>query len=336
MKKAIVISLGKQILAIGGVAYAIIIAATYAIPHLPISNKENFQALLQVQLTLDNYHEAELHGKKILLFMGSSVVERGIAENYTDSLLRSQGINNIQTINSGVGGFFANANLLLLRTLLENGVKPERIVYGVFIEDLNGGSIIHNNFSSNTPTLPVQEKNVLNVFRFGPQALSPMIDVALLHIYLFAVNNAYREIPSLSAFQRLTFGENMIERDSNYTMDSTLLHQIESIYLLCRDYHIPFAIFNTPLRPTIESPADLPYTHRQDAYNPILQLAHTHGFPIWNLDQQGFFVDKDFLDTYHLTPFGARKMSAIVLQKILEWKQGNITQDSVNDFSISR
>ena len=336
MEKTVVIYLLKHVVSIGIVAFGIIIAATYAIPHLPIANKQNFQALLQVQITIDRQQEDELNGKKMLLFMGSSVVERGIAENYIDSLLRKKEIATIRTTNSAVGGFFADANLVLLRTLLANGIIPERIVYGIFIDDLNGGSVIHNDFGRKNPNLEMRQKNLLNVLHFGPQALSPIVDVAMLHLYLFAVNNAYREVPQLSAFQHLTFGENMIKRDSNYQIDTTLLVNLESIYLLCKEHDIPFAIFNTPLRPMIESPADLPYAHRREAYEAVAQLAYKHGFPIWNLDQPGLFNDSDFRDTYHVTPIGARKMSGMVLQKIIEWKSGIIMQDSAFDFTFFR
>ena len=128
----------------------------------------------------------------------------------------------------------------------------------------------------------------------------------------------------------------MVERDSNYKIDTSLIRHIESIYIICKENNIPFAIFNTPLRPSIISRADLPYAHRREAYDAIAVIAHKHNFPIWNLDNVGYFVDDNFRDTYHVTPHGARKLSALVLKDILEWKSGIIRQDSAFDFPIPK
>src|SRR6187402_2120939 len=127
--------------AIGLVAISIIVALNYAIPHVPLAEKKTFQGLLQVQMAIDEYSDAKNEQKDVVLIMGSSVVERGVIEEYIDSSLDK---NTIRTINCGVGGFFADANKLVLLRLLAQGIRPKRICYGVFIEDLNGHSPVHN------------------------------------------------------------------------------------------------------------------------------------------------------------------------------------------------
>src|SRR6187401_1390812 len=107
---------------IGLVAVSIIVVLNYTTPHVPLAEKKTFQGLLQVQMAIDEYNDAKNEQKDVVLIMGSSVVERGVIEEYIDSSLDK---NKIRTINCGVGGFFADANKLVLRRLLEQGVHPK-------------------------------------------------------------------------------------------------------------------------------------------------------------------------------------------------------------------
>jgi hypothetical protein len=314
-----------QTAAIGLVAISIIIALNYTIPHVPLAEKKTFQGLLQVQMAIDEYNEAEKERKDVVLIMGSSVVERGVIEEYVDSSLDK---NTIRTINCGVGGFFADANKLVLRRLLQEGIRPKRICYGVFIEDLNGHSPVHNTLYKDSNNFIYRDKSLPNVMLYGAKALSSIFDAPTLHIYLFAINHAFRNVENLNALQRLSFGDNMVSQDSTYILDSALVRDIEEIISMCKEHHIELSFFNTPLRPTINSYRDLPYLRRNEGYHVIESLAKTHSLPIWNLDKKGLFEDVDFKDSYHLNHNGGKKMSKILGAKISEWINGKIEQDT--------
>lgn len=310
---------------IGLVAISIIVALNYAIPHVPLAEKKTFQGLLQVQMTVDEYSDAKDAQKDVVLIMGSSVVERGVIEEYIDSLLDT---NTTKTINCGIGGFFADANKLVLRRLLEQGVYPKRICYGVFIEDLNGHSPVHNRLYKDSNNFVYRDKSLPNVMLYGANALSSIFDGPTLHIYLFAVNHAFRNVENLNSIQRLSFGDNMVSQDSTYILDSTLIKDIEEMIGMCREHNIELAFFNTPLRPTIHSYADLPYLRRNEGYRIIESLAKKYSLPLWNLDKKGLFEDADFKDSYHLNHNGGKKMSKMLGVKISEWMNGKIIQDT--------
>lgn len=317
------------------IAYTIVAVLVYSVPHLPLANGRTFHAMLRAQMTVDHAEELKAENKGLLVFLGSSVVERGIAEQYFDSLLNASGIKNLEVSNSGNGGFFAQANLPMFRAMLEYGIRPERVVYGFFLQELNGKSNVHNDFSAeDTSDVKLKRKTLMNVLRYGPEALAPLVKGNTLHIYLFAANNAFREVHDPTSLDKIMFGENVFERDSNYSLSTTYLHDLEEIYLLCKERNIPFAFFNTPVRPTVESPADLPYHRRSDNYEAVYQLATKHGLPIWNYDSPGYFEDSDFQDTYHLTPFGARKITRYLNTELLSWMKGTVRQDSTNTLFI--
>lgn len=330
-RREIVISLIKHMLCIGAVAYAIILISVYAIPHLPLANKRTFHTMLHTQMTLDREKESVESGEKKshLLLLGSSVVERGVDDIYIDSLFSKKGLP-IYISNSGAGGFFAKANLIMFRAMLDQGLRPSMVVYGIFLQELNGRSMIHNNVSDeDTASIKLKKKTLWNTMRFGPMALSPMLDPGSFHIYLFALNNAFRTVHDPNFFQRLSFGENLFERDSNYSLNQEYLKDLKEIYHLCKGRNIPFAFFNTPVRPKVESLADLPYLHRQEAYHAVEQFAIENNIPIWNFDKSGLFDVADFLDTYHLTSNGARKMTSMLADKISAWNNGFIEQDVI-------
>jgi hypothetical protein len=311
------------------IAYAIIATIMYSVPHLPLANGRTFHSMLRAQMTVDNAEELAAQDKQLAVFLGSSVVERGIAEHYFDSLLRSSGINDLEISNSGNGGFFARANLPMFRAMLDYGMRPQRVVYGFFLQEFNAKTKVQNSVSDeDTTTLKLKRKTLLNVLRYGPKALTPLLKPATLHIYLFAKNNAFREVHDPTALDKLMFGDNMFERDSTYQLSHEYLRDLEEIYLLCKSYNIPFALYNTPIRPKIESPADLPYHRRAENYEAVYQLARKHQIPIWNYDRPGYFLDTDFQDTYHVTPFGARKLSKYLFLEMRDWMRGVIRQDS--------
>lgn len=324
-----------QALAILIVAYSIIVALVYSIPHLPLANGRTFHSMLRAQMTVDHAAELESTDRKLLLFLGSSVVERGIAEGYLDSLMQTGGITHLETSNSGNGGFFAQANLPMLRAMLERGLRPERVVYGFFLQEFNGRSKVHNSLAeTDTTDIKLKEKSLLNVVRYGPLALSPLLKGATWHIYLFAANNAFREVHDPNAIQKLSFGDNMFERDSTYELNPKYVGDLEQIYLLCKDLNIPFAFFNTPVRPKIESLADLPYHRREESYNAVLEIAKKYNTPVWNYDRAGSFTDQDFQDTYHLTTWGMRKLTAYVFEDIKQWMSGIIRQDGAETLAM--
>ena len=158
-------------------------------------------------------------------------------------------------------------------------------------------------------------------------ALAPLLDGSTLHIYLFALNNAFRDVHDPNFFQKLSFGENMFERDSTYQLSQAFLNDLKEIYHLCKQRNIPFAFFNTPVRPKVTSLADLPYLHRLEAYQAVERFAIENDIPIWNFDKPGAFEDSDFLDTYHLTPNGARKLTFKLSGKLSTWQKGFTEQD---------
>jgi len=314
-----------QSAAIGLVAISIIVVLNYAIPHVPLAEKKSFQGLLQVQMAIDEYNDAKSEQKDAVLIMGSSVVERGVIEEYIDSSLDK---NTVKTINCGVGGFFADANKLVLRRLLQQGVTPKRICYGVFIEDFNGHSPVHNTLYKDSNNFIYRDKTLPNVMLYGAKALSSIFDAPTLHIYLFAVNHAFRNVENLNSIQRLSFGDNMVSQDSTYILDSTLIKDLEEIILACKEHNIELAFFNTPLRPTIHSYANLPYLRRNEGYRVVESLAKKYSLPLWNLDKKGLFEDADFKDSYHLDHKGGKKMSKMLGLKISEWVSGKTEQDT--------
>jgi hypothetical protein len=311
------------------VGYSIIAAIVYSIPHLPLANGRTFHSMLRAQMTVDNAEEIAAQNKQLVVFLGSSVVERGIAEKYFDSLLHTSGSDSIEISNSGNGGFFARANLPMFRAMLDYGMRPERVVYGFFLQEFNSATRVQNSVSDeDTSLIKLKRKTLLNVLRYGPKALAPLLKPATLHIYLFAKNNAFREVHDPTALDKLMFGDNMFERDSTYQLSQEYLRSLEEIYLLCKSHNIPFALYNTPIRPKIESPADLPYHRRTENYEAVYQLAKKHNIPLWNYDRPGYFSDGEFQDTYHVTPFGARKLSKYLYWEMRDWMRGVIRQDS--------
>src|SRR5207253_2597141 len=138
----------------------------------------------------------------------------------------------------------------------------------------------------------------------------------------FTLNNAFRTVQDPNILQRLSFGENMYERDSSYEFSSAYLRDLKKIYSICKERHIPFAIFNSPVRPKIESLADLPYLHRAEAYRELENFAAQENFPIWNFDVSESFNNNDFLDTYHLNARGTHKLTKFLSEKIVRWNKG--------------
>jgi hypothetical protein len=328
----IIRSMVKQVLAIGIVAYLVILCAVFAMPHLPLANKQTFPPLLRAQMTID--HEREVFSKngsekKHLLLIGSSVVERGIDDDYLDTLMSKAQVPFFCT-NSASGGSFANENIVTFRAMLEKGLQPNCVIYGTFFQEFNGNFLPHTDMTTpDTLRFKLKEKTVWNALRYGPSALSPILDASSLHIYLFSMNHAFRTVQYPNALQRLSFGENMYKRDSSYRFIPAYLDDLKAIYEICKERHIPFALFNTPVRPKIESVADLPYFHKREAYLYLEQFAKQENIPIWNFDMPGSFSDNEFLDTYHLNANGAHKMTQLLADKIAEWQKGIIEQDVV-------
>jgi hypothetical protein len=335
VQKKVVISLIKYVMLLAITAYAAIIIGVFIIPHLPLSNRHTFHILLQTQMTLDREKdEAGSEKQKAhLLFLGSSVVERGVNEFYLDSIFEKEHISYYSS-NSAAGGFFSKANLVMFRAMLEQGLNPKRVIYGIFLQELNGLSIVHNNIrDEDTSAIKLKKKTLWNVLRYGPESLSSMFDGPNFHIYLFELNNAFRDIYDPNFFQRLSFGENMFERDSSYELNRKYLNDLKEIYRLCKERNIPFAFFNTPVRPKVESLADLPYLKKSQAYNAVEEFAIKNNIPIWNFDSPGLFDNSEFLDTYHLTSIGAHKMTKMLADKIAIWQKGFIEQDVTEPLS---
>jgi hypothetical protein len=326
--KKIILSLLLQVCAIGAIAFACITLAVYAIPHLPLADKNTFFPLLHIQMTID-HAEKQSKEKNLLLLLGSSVVERGIDDNYLDTLLMRDRLP-FFSINSGASGSFANGNLVLFRAMLERGLKPERVIYGTFLQEFNGKFLLHLEVTpEDTALIKLKEKNLWNVMRYGALSLSPIIDPPNFHIYTFTVNNAFRTVQEPDFLQRLSFGVNMYERDSSYKFHEQYLQDLKAIYVICKSRNIPFALFNTPVRPRVESYGDLPYFHKIEAYYNIQHFAEEVKIPIWNFDNAEFKND-DFLDTYHLNARGAHRMTNLLESKIAKWSKGIIEQDIVS------
>jgi hypothetical protein len=329
VRKEAVSNIAKQALAIVCVAYALILLLVYAVPHLPLADRRTFYPMLKAQMTVDR--AAEGVGKHLLLFLGSSVVERGVAELYMDSLLEAHGESTLETANSGTGGFFAKANLPMFRTLLERGLKPKYVVYGFFLQEFNKNSAVHVNVSDqDTSDLKLKEKTFWNAALYGPKALFPLTQPDDLHKYVFVANNAFREVHDLSLLDKLMFGQNGFERDSSYKLDTNQVRDMEQIVELCKERGIPLAFYNTPVRPYDAGSADLPYAHRSENYEQMLRICKRYGCPIWNFDRPGLFAATDFQDPYHLTPNGARHITALLESKVIAWKKGAIEQDDVS------
>ena len=336
-RKEIILSLLKQSFAFGATAFLFIVLAVFFIPHLPLANKRTFHTMLRAQIILDREQELAAKGNKKnhLLLLGSSVVERGINQGYMDSLLESSHVSMYAT-NAAAGGFFAKANLIMFRALLDQGLRPRFVTYGIFLQELNGRSAIHGNVNDeDTTAIKLKSKSLTNMIWYGRTALSPILDPSSFHIYLFALNHAFNDVHDPNFFQRLSFGENMFERDSSYVLNNDYLKDLKEIYFLCKERNIPFAFFNTPVRPKVESLADLPYLHRLEAYHAVEKFAVGENIPIWNLDKADLFTDDDFLDTYHLTSDGARKMTKLITEKIGKWQKGYIEQDITQPLSNS-
>lgn len=330
------LSIIRTAAAIAAVCYLVIIAAIYLLPHFPLATKKTFPAELRMQMTLDQYHEFENEHKAMLLVLGSSVVERGVNEPILDSVLSANSLV-MRASNSAGSGMFARSNILNLRTLLASGVKPSMVVYGFFIHDLNGASVIHDTTTENeTSRNGLKERSIINIIKYGPRALSNLVDYVAFHNYLYITNRAYREIDNLSSFEKFAMGNIQVETGSAFRLDLKYLNDIRELYSICKEHHIPFALFNAPLRPQITSANDLPYDHRIEAYETMNSFAKESAVPIWNFDVKGLFENSDFEDTYHLKPRGARKMARLLGERVARWKNGSIEQDIVDSNWVKR
>ncbi len=315
-------------LLIGSVAYAVIAGLVFAVPHLPLANKRTFYALLRAQMAVDEDEKLPEQKREMVLFLGSSVVERGLSERAMDTVFERNNTP-VVAMNAGTGGFCAEANLPMLRAMLEDGLRPKYVVYGMGIQELNRESSVHAFLgASDTSAIKLRRKTFFNIIRYGPTALAPLVNADHLHQYLFAANNAFRDVPNLNVFQRVMFGENMPPQDSSYRFEPRYLDDLNEIVNLCKAYKISVAIYNAPMRPRTLKEQDEPYRHRAEAYERILALAQTQQLPIWNFDRAGLFVQEDFQDNYHLTPSGAKKISAMLGDSIVRWRGGVITKDA--------
>jgi hypothetical protein len=311
----------------GAVAYALVFILVLSIPHLPLANKRTFYGLLRAQMAVDESDRLASTPNKMVLFLGSSVVERGVSERYMDSVFTKNRAT-LETMNAGTGGFCADANLPMFRAMLEIGLRPSRVVYGVGIQELNGASTVHAFFETkDTASVKLKPKTFWNIVRYGPTALAPLLDAPHLHQYLFAANNAFRDVPNLTLFDRLMFGENSPPLDSAYYFEPTYYSDLKQILKLCQENHIPVALYNAPLKPRFVDEQDIPYRHRIDSYRAVKALAREMSVPVWNFDRRGYFDREEFQDNYHLTPVGARKVSKMLADSILNWQAGHITQD---------
>jgi hypothetical protein len=329
IRKKSLLFLLKHVAAIAIATGVWIVLMVYAIPHLPLANKKTFAALLHAQIALDHEHEARASKppKRHLLLLGSSVVERGVDDIYLDTLFSQEKLPYYST-NSGSGGSFANANLVMFRAMLDQGLRPDRVIYGTILQEFNEKFLLHMELNNkDTSLVKLKEKSLWNVLYYGAPALSPILDGPNFHIYIFALNNAFRRVQYPTVLQRLSFGENMFVRDSSYQYNAVYFDNLKAIYAICKERHIPFALFNTPVRPKVESLRDLPYLHKSEAYSHLEEFATQEKFPIWNFDMPGSFDDNDFLDTYHLNARGAAKMTKQLAERIAVWQKGIIEQD---------
>jgi hypothetical protein len=316
-------------LAILIVAYAVVIGLVFAVPHLPLANKRTFYGLLRAQMAVDEGVRLPSVNRGMVLFLGSSVVERGVSERYMDSIFTRYQIP-YETMNAGTGGFCAEANLPMFRAMLEQGLQPSSVIYGVGIQELNAYSTVHAYFETkDTSSVKLKPKTLWNILRYGPTALAPLLNADHFHQYVFAANNAFRDVPNLNLFNRIMFGTNMPPRDTAYRFEAMYLNDLREIVALCKARGIPIAIYNAPLKPRTPEEIDVPYRHRSDSYREVLGLARELHIPLWNFDHKGFFEPNEFQDNYHLTPIGARKISGMLADSIAIWHRGVVSQDSL-------
>jgi hypothetical protein len=315
------------VLGVGVVAYALVFVLVLSIPHLPLANKRTFYGLLRAQMAVDESDRLATTQNKMVLFLGSSVVERGVSERYMDSIFTKNRAT-LETMNAGTGGFCADANLPMFRAMLEIGLRPSCVVYGVGIQELNGASTVHAFFETkDTASVKLKPKTFWNILRYGPTALAPLLDAPHFRQYVFAANNAFRDVPNMTLMDRIMFGENMPPQDSAYFFEQAYYSDLKQILSLCTQNHIPVALYNAPLKPRFPEEQDIPYRHRIDSYRAVRMLAKEMAVPVWNFDRRGYFAREEFQDNYHLTPIGARKVSRMLADSILRWKAGVITQD---------
>jgi len=322
-------SLILRALGIAFVAYGLIILLTISIPHLPLANKRTFYGLLRAQMALDISYELNASKREMVLFLGSSVVERGVSELSMDSVFSKNNVP-FTTMNAGTGGFSAEANLPMFRAMLDQGLKPAFVVYGVSIQEFNGLSTVHAFFETkDTASVKLKPKTLWNILRYGPTALAPLLAADHLHQYLFAANNAFRDVPNLNLFDRMMFGENHPPLDSDYRFNPVYYQDLREIVRLCQQRGIRVAVYNAPLKQRPPEDQDIPYRHRAESYQAILSLAEELNIPAWNFDRKGFFDKNEFQDNYHLTPIGARKVSRMLADSIIDWQRGIISKDPV-------
>ncbi|HWF45289.1 MAG TPA: hypothetical protein VG537_11660 [Candidatus Kapabacteria bacterium] len=318
--------------AIAVVAYGIIAGVVLAIPHLPLASKRTFYALLRAQMAVDEGEILPAENRKMVLFLGSSVVERGVSEIYMDSVFTQYGIP-FETMNAGTGGFCAEANLPMFRAMLRQGLRPSYVVYGVGIQELNGASTAHATIAAqDTDAIKLRAKTLWNIIQYGPTALSPFFDPDHLHQYLFAANNAFRDVPNLGLFDRLMFGQNAPPADSIYRFEQKYFDDLRSIVQICKDNGIAIALYNAPLRARQDATTEEPYSHRGENYRSVLALAREFNIPLWNFDRTGVFQRNEFQDNYHLTPIGAHRISGMLADSIASWHHGTIVRDGLETF----
>ena len=311
------------------VAYGLIAALAASIPHLPLANKRVFYGLLRAQMAVDEGQKLPALHEQMVLFLGSSVVERGVSEGTMDSVFKRDQLPFV-TMNAGTGGFCAEANLPLLRAMLEDGLHPTYVIYGVGLQELNGESTTHAFFGTNdTSLVKLKPKTLWNILRYGPVALAPLLNADHFHQYEFAANHAFRDVPNPNFFNTLLFGTNEPPRDSSYRFEPKYLADLGEIVTMCQQRGIKVAIYNAPLRPRLPSEIDVPYEHRAESYEKILGLARTMHIPLWNFDRSGLFARAEFQDNYHLTPIGARKISRMLADSVDRWQGGAMSEDGM-------
>ena len=172
------------------VAYAVIFGMVLAVPHLPLANKRTFYGLLRAQMAVDEGKRLSGTNRQMVLFLGSSVVERGVSELAMDSVFNRCNLP-FETMNAGTGGFCAEANLPMFRAMLDDGLKPSFVIYGVGIQELNALSTVHAFFQTkDTSEVKLKPKTFWNIVRYGPTALAPLLSGDHFHQYVFAANNA--------------------------------------------------------------------------------------------------------------------------------------------------
>jgi len=208
-------------------------------------------------------------------------------------------------------------------------LRPAKVIYGTFLEEFNGKFLLHV-AAKDTMHLEYRDKNIMNALWHGPSSLSSILDPSNFHIYVFALNNAFRNVQNPNALQRLSFGVNMYMRDSSYEFEPAYFTDLKEIYSLCKKRHIPFALFNAPVRSKVESYADLPYLHKSEAYTNLQHFAEDEHIPLWNFDGNEKFTDDDFLDTYHLNARGTHKLTELIGQRFDKWNKGFVEQDIVD------